>query len=88
MPSEESENEITAPAGDGIAVDMRIACLRFKPPDDPDVLGPAWRDHLAPIFEVRYRPRPCENADRQGLRRSRGFARRIEVVGLKRGWTP
>ncbi|WP_409568432.1 hypothetical protein [Methylobacterium sp. J-072] len=56
MPSEGSESEITARAGDGIAVDTRIACLRFKPPDDPDALGPAWRDHHAPIFEVRFRP--------------------------------
>ncbi|MCJ2084711.1 helix-turn-helix domain-containing protein [Methylobacterium sp. E-005] len=34
----------------------RIACLRFEPPQDPQALGRAWQDHLAPIFAVSFRP--------------------------------
>ncbi|MGU3666698.1 helix-turn-helix domain-containing protein [Methylobacterium sp. A49B] len=33
-----------------------IACLRFEPPDDPNALGQAWREHLAPVFAVGFRP--------------------------------
>lgn len=33
-----------------------IACLRFEPPADPEALGRAWQDHLAPIFAASFRP--------------------------------
>ena len=33
----------------------RILCHRFEPPPDRAELGPAWREHLAPIFAVSFR---------------------------------
>ena len=42
--------------GGGEARGMRVASLRFEPPDDPAAIGPAWQDHLAPIFTVSFRP--------------------------------
>ena len=44
-----------SPSGDE-ALGGEIACLRFEAPDDPDALGRAWQDHLAPIFAVSFRP--------------------------------
>lgn len=33
-----------------------VAYHRFTPPQDPDAVGRAWQEHLAPLFEVRFRP--------------------------------
>lgn len=33
-----------------------VAIHRFEPPEDPAAIGPAWQNHLAPIFEVSFRP--------------------------------
>lgn len=52
---ERSRTAGAAPSGDE-ASGGAVACLRFEPPEDPEALGRAWQDHLAPVFAVSFRP--------------------------------
>ncbi|MDP4006139.1 helix-turn-helix domain-containing protein [Methylobacterium sp. NEAU K] len=56
MSSSERGADVSALAAGGDVSGNGIACLRFEPPGDPDALGPAWRDHIAPVFAVSFRP--------------------------------
>ncbi|MDP4025363.1 helix-turn-helix domain-containing protein [Methylobacterium sp. NEAU 140] len=38
------------------APEATVRCLRFEPPDDRRDLGRAWREHIAPVFAVSFRP--------------------------------
>ncbi|MEE7493650.1 helix-turn-helix domain-containing protein [Methylobacterium oryzae] len=56
MSSEERDRDPDAAPAGGEAPGGEVACLRFEPPGDPAALGRAWQDHLAPIFDVSFRP--------------------------------
>ncbi|GJD90273.1 hypothetical protein BHAOGJBA_3811 [Methylobacterium hispanicum] len=47
-----SNKDVEGPQGEG----PRILCHRFEPPADRADLGRAWREHLAPVFAVAFRP--------------------------------
>jgi AraC-like DNA-binding protein len=55
-PSADAAAEGAADAAADTAAGGAVACLRFEPPGDPEALGRAWRDHLAPVFAVSFRP--------------------------------
>jgi hypothetical protein len=38
------------------AAGLPIQCLRFEPPADLREMGRAWQEHIAPVFEVSFRP--------------------------------
>ena len=56
MSSEERNRDPDAAPAGGEAPGGEVACLRFEPPEDREALGRAWQDHLAPIFDVSFRP--------------------------------
>ena len=53
--SSEDRSPDAAPSGSD-APDGEVACLRFEPPSDPEALGRAWQEHIAPVFAVSFRP--------------------------------
>lgn len=56
MSPDESDSVEDAASGRTTMSAWGVAIHRFEPPEDPDAIGPAWQNHLAPIFEVSFRP--------------------------------
>lgn len=56
MPSDATSRPADAASSGDEAAGGAVACLRFEAPEDPEALGRAWQDHLAPVFAVSFRP--------------------------------